>query len=52
MIQKQLLIHGKVYAAFIDLKNNNFDFIDRNRLWDVLRNNGVKRKMYRAIKSM
>ena len=51
LIQKQLLTHGKLYAAFIDFKKA-FDFVDRNRLWDVLRKNGVKGRMYRAIKSM
>ena len=51
LIQKQLLTHGKLYAAFIDFKKA-FDFVDRNRLWDILRKNGVKGRMYRAIKSM
>ena len=36
LIQKQVLTHGKLYAAFIDFKKA-FDFVDRNRLWDVLR---------------
>ena len=35
LTQKQLLTHGKLYAAFIDFKKV-FDFVDRNRLWDVL----------------
>ena len=51
MIQKLLLTHDKLYAAFIDFKKA-FDFVDMNRLWDVLRKNGVKGRMYRAIKSM
>ena len=51
LIQKQLLTHGKLYAAFIDFKKA-FDLVDRNRLWDVLRKGGVKGRMYRAIKSM
>ena len=46
-----MLTHGKLYAAFTDFRKA-FDFVDRNRLWDVLRKNGVKGRMYRAIKSM
>ena len=49
--QKQLLTHDKVCVAFIDYKKA-FDFVDRNRLWVVLPKNGVKRRMYRAIKSI
>ena len=51
LIQKQLLTHGKLYAAFMDFKKA-FAFVDRNCLWDVLRKNGVKRRMFRAIKSI
>ncbi len=51
LVQRQLLNHGKLYVAFIDFKKA-FDLVDRSCLWAVLRKNGVRGKMYRAIKSM
>lgn len=51
LVQKQLLSHKKLYAAFIDFKKA-FDLVDRNYLWLVLRKNGINGKMYKAIKSM
>ena len=40
LIQKQLLKHGKLYVAFIDLKRA-FDFVHRSCLCAVLRKNGL-----------
>ena len=40
LTQKQLLTHGKLYAAFTDFKKA-FDFVGRTRLWDVLLKNCV-----------
>ena len=51
LVQRQLLNHGKLYVAFIDFKKA-FDLVDRSCLWAVLRKNGVRGKMYRAIQSM
>jgi hypothetical protein len=51
LVQKQLLNHSKLYAAFIDFKKA-FDFVNRERLWVALRKKGIQGKMYRAIKSM
>ena len=50
-VQKQLLNHGKLYVRFIDFKKA-FDLIDRNSLWLILKNNGIRGKMYKAVKSM
>ena len=41
LVQRQLLNHGKLYVAF--------DLVDRSCLWTVLRKNGVRGKMYRAM---
>ena len=53
LIHKQLLYHKKLYVAFIDFKKA-FDYVDRDKLWGILRKNGIKStsKMYRAITSM
>ena len=51
LVQKQLSNHQKLYAAFVDFKKA-FDFVDRKYLWFVLRKNGIRGKMYKAIKSM
>ena len=41
----------KIYVAFIDF-HKCFDTINRQILWNILRNNGVKGKLYRAFHSM
>ena len=51
MVQKQLLRHRKLYAAFIDFRKA-FDSVRREKLWIVLKKNGLKGKMYNALKSM
>ena len=51
MIQRQLLYHRKLYVAFIDFKKA-FDSVVRSKLWGILRRNGVKGRMYKAITSM
>ena len=51
MVQKQLLNHGKLYVCFIDFKKA-FDLIDRNTLWLILKKNGIRGKMYKAVKGM
>ena len=51
MIQKQLVKHKKLYVAFIDFRKA-FDGISREKLWSVLRNIGIRGKMFRALKSM
>ena len=51
LVQKQLLNHGKLYVCLIDFKKA-FDLIDRNTLWLILKKNGIRGKMYQAVKSM
>ena len=53
IIKKQLLYHKKLYVAFIDFKKA-FDCVDRDKLWHVLKNAGIKSnsKMYGAITSI
>lgn len=51
IVQKQLRNHRKLYVAFIDFKKA-FDLVDRNKLWSVLKKNGIGGRMYQAIKSM
>ena len=51
LVQKQLLSHGKLYVAFIDFKEA-FDLVDRSCLSTVLRKNGIRGKMHRAIQSI
>ena len=51
LVQKQLLSHGKLYVCFIDFKKA-FDLVDRNTLWLILKKNGIRGKMYKAVKSM
>ena len=51
LVQKQLLRHRKLYAAFIDFRKA-FDSVNRNKLWDVLFKSGIKGKMLRALQSM
>ena len=50
-VQKQLLNHGKLYVCFIDFKKA-FDLIDGNTLWLILKKNGIRGKMYKAVKSI
>ena len=42
---------GKIYIAFVDFKHA-FDTVNRNKLWSVMQENGVKGKLYKSIKSM
>ena len=53
LVQKQLLSHGKLYVCFIEFKKA-FDYqkVDRNTLWLILKKNGIRGKMYKAVKSM
>ena len=37
--------------VFIDFKKA-FDLVDRNTLWLILKKNGIRGKMYKAVKSM
>ena len=39
------------YIDFIDFKKA-FDLIYRNTLWLILKKNGIRGKMYKAVKSM
>ena len=41
----------KIYIAFVDFKQA-FDTVNRNKLWSVMQENGVKGKLYKSIKSM
>ena len=41
LVQRQVLNHGKLYVAFIDVKKA-FDLVDRSCLWAVLRKNSVR----------
>ena len=53
LVQKQLLNHGKLYVAFIDLKKRKaFDLVDRRYLWKILRKHGIRGRLYRAVMSM
>ena len=40
-----------MYVAFIDFKKA-FDLVDRNYLWIIVRKNGIRGRMYGAIKSI
>ena len=51
LVQKQLLNHGKLYVRFIDFKKA-FDLTDRNTLWLILTKNGIRGKMYEAVRNM
>jgi len=51
LTQKQLIRHRKLYVAFIDFRKA-FDSVCREKLWDVLSNNGLKGKILSALKSM
>ena len=42
---------GKLFVAFIDFKTA-YDSIQRDKLWDVLKRNNVKGKLYKAFYSM
>ena len=52
LIQKQLRNHRKLYrklyVAFIDFRKT-FDSVVRTKLWNILRNGGVKRKIFRFV---
>ena len=37
--------------VFIDFKKA-FDLVDRNTLWLILKKNGIRGKLYKAVKSM
>ena len=43
--------HGKLYVAFIDF-HKCFDTIDRTCLWTIIKERGIKGKLYSAIHSM
>jgi len=42
---------GKLYVAFVDFQKC-FDTIDRTLLWHILKENGIKGNLFRALKSM
>jgi hypothetical protein len=41
----------KLYVAFVDFKKC-FDTIDRQLLWNILKENGLKGNLFKAFKSM
>lgn len=51
LVNKQLSYHKKLYVAFIDFRKA-FDSVVHEKLWHVLRKNGLHGKMYGAITSM
>ena len=51
LVQKYLLNSTKLYVAFVDFKKA-FDSVNRNRLWESLRKNGVNGKLYLALRGM
>ena len=51
IVNKQLVKHKKLYVAFIDFKKA-FDCVSREKLWPILRKNGISLKMLKALKSM
>ena len=51
VVQMQLLNHGKLDVAFIDVKRA-FDSLDRSYLWTVVRKNGVRGKMFTTVQSI
>lgn len=50
-IQKQFSSNRKLYVAFIDFRKA-FDNVNRNLLWKILLDNGIKGKLFACIKSM
>ena len=48
-VQKQFAANRKLYVAFIDLKKA-FDSSNRNLLWPILLNSGIKGKLFRCTK--
>ena len=42
---------GKLYVAFVDFKTA-YDSIERSKLWNVLKRNNVKGKLFKAFHSM
>ena len=51
IVQKYLLRNTKLYVAFIDFRKA-FDSVNRNLLWNVLRKQGVKGKLYKSLRSV
>ena len=51
MVQKYLLRNTKLYVAFVDFRKA-FDSVNRNALWNVLRNSGLHSKLYKALKGV
>ena len=51
VVQRQLLNHGKLDVALIDIKKA-FDLLNRSYLWTALRKNGVRGKMFTTIQSI
>ena len=51
LVQKHLNNNTKLYVAFVDF-HKAFDSINRNKLWNILRNNGVNGRLYRAIRGV
>ena len=42
---------GKLYVCFVDFKRA-FDSINREKLWSILKSNGLKGNLFKVIKSM
>lgn len=48
IVQKYLL-RNKLYVAFVDFKRA-LESVNRNMLWNVLRNNGGNGRMYKVLR--
>ena len=42
---------GKIYVCFVDFKRT-FDSVNRQKLWSVLKTNGLKGNLFKVVKSM
>ena len=42
---------GKIYVCFVDFKRA-FDSVNRQKLWSVLKTNGLKGNLFKVVKSM
>jgi hypothetical protein len=51
LVQKYLLRNTKLFVAFVDFRKA-FDSVNRNALWNVLRQHGINSKLYKALKSV
>ena len=51
LVEKFLAKNTKLYVAFVDFRKA-FDSVNRNALWQVLRNSGVSGKLYWALRGV